>query len=240
MSTRAKDVSHRPNSGAHVTPETEVVEGDDVRLYFDAKRCIHARYCVSGAPKTFVGNVDGDWLYPDRTETGHLVHVAKQCPSGAIQYDAKDGGPEERAPDVNTVRVWENGPLALHAEIEMDGEPDGFRRVLCRCGLSGSKPYCDGSHNGSDEPDAPVDAFVATGEPPTGDMTMLAERGGRLKISPQLNGPLMVTGNLEVMAGTGRGVARVESCRLCRCGHSGNKPFCDGSHAAVGFKSEPD
>ena len=246
MSTRAKDVSERPNSGASVTPETEVIEGEDIRLYFDAKRCIHARYCVSGAPDTFVGNVDGDWLYPDKTETGHLVHVAKQCPSGAIQYDAKDGGPEERAPEVNTVRVWENGPLAFHADIHMvepgagpsESHGDGYRRVLCRCGLSSHKPYCDGSHNGSDEPGAPVDAFIASGEPPTRDMTALEQRDGPLRIDPLLNGPLMVSGNLEIMAGTGRGVERTRTCRLCRCGASDNKPFCDGSHAEVGFQSE--
>jgi CDGSH-type Zn-finger protein len=30
-------------------------------------------------------------------------------------------------------------------------------------------------------------------------------------------------------------VNRVETIALCRCGHSANKPYCDGAHAKVGF-----
>jgi CDGSH-type Zn-finger protein len=67
---------------------------------------------------------------------------------------------------------------------------------------------------------------------------MLAVRDGVLAIDPQTDGPLQVRGNLEITSGTGRVVARLVQTRLCRCGHSGNKPFCDGSHARVGFKSE--
>ena len=40
---------------------------------------------------------------------------------------------------------------------------------------------------------------------------------------------------LEIISGTGRVVARVQNARLCRCGHSNNKPFCDSSHLKVGF-----
>jgi len=50
--------------------------------------------------------------------------------------------------------------------------------------------------------------------------------------------PLMVRGNVEIISGTGRVVARQQAVRFCRCGHSNTKPFCDGSHAKVGFKSE--
>jgi CDGSH-type Zn-finger protein len=42
---------------------------------------------------------------------------------------------------------------------------------------------------------------------------------------------------MEIISGTGRVVARLETARLCRCGGSSTKPFCDGTHAKIGFKS---
>ncbi len=47
-------------------------------------------------------------------------------------------------------------------------------------------------------------------------------------------GPLCLTGRIEVEVG-GKIVADTDDVALCRCGHSSNKPFCDGTHNIVGF-----
>jgi CDGSH-type Zn-finger protein len=49
-----------------------------------------------------------------------------------------------------------------------------------------------------------------------------------------VSGPIV----LEDMAGQPFGLAGRTAISLCRCGHSENKPFCDGSHNRAGFKSE--
>ena len=47
----------------------------------------------------------------------------------------------------NTLRIRENGPLALEAQIFLRGEALASpRATLCRCGASANKPFCDGSH----------------------------------------------------------------------------------------------
>ncbi|MEJ0023140.1 MAG: (4Fe-4S)-binding protein [Alphaproteobacteria bacterium] len=43
----------------------EEVRGKNLTIRYDAAKCIHSRYCVTGAPHLFVGNVEGDWIYPD-------------------------------------------------------------------------------------------------------------------------------------------------------------------------------
>jgi CDGSH-type Zn-finger protein/uncharacterized Fe-S cluster protein YjdI len=205
------------------------IEGKHLTLLYEGKKCIHARFCVTYAPNVFLANVKGPWIVPDAVSTESLVEVAHACPSGAIRYRRKDGKPEEAAPPVNLIAVREAGPYAVRGDIRMNGESGGYRATLCRCGASKNKPYCDGSHHEV--------AFAATGEPPTGKADMLAVRNGPLAIDPEIDGPLRVRGNLEITSGTGRVVARVEQARLCRCGGSANKPFCDGTHRSIGFRS---
>ena len=54
------------------------------------------------------------------------------------------------------------------------------------------------------------------------------------------NGPIRLEGDftIEDQNGSLYGLAGRTVISLCRCGHSANKPFCDGSHARQGFQSE--
>ena len=206
----------------------DVAHTGEITLRFDGSRCIHSRHCVLEAPTVFLANTKGAWLHPETTTVEHCVRVAHNCPSGAITYERHDGGAAESPPAVNVVRVRENGPYAVHGAIDLPGA--GLRATLCRCGRSRRKPYCDGSHSEA--------RFTATGEPTAQTSEPLIERGGPLAITPVVDGPLQVRGNVEICSGTGRTLLRTQSTRLCRCGGSGNKPFCDGSHARIGFRSD--
>ena len=52
------------------------------------------------------------------------------------------------------------------------------------------------------------------------------------------DGPLLVQGEAQLLDSEGNPFKLAkESVALCRCGGSGNKPFCDGTHSRVGFQS---
>jgi CDGSH-type Zn-finger protein len=60
------------------------------------------------------------------------------------------------------------------------------------------------------------------------------------KITVRNNGSLRIEGDFEICDSEGAvfDLAGRTSISLCRCGHSENKPFCDGTHKKVGFQSE--
>ena len=205
----------------------ESVRGPKVTIHFETGKCVHSRNCVLARPDVFVPNVEGEWIHPERATPDEVAALAANCPSGAITYERFDGVANETPPIVNTVRVRENGPLAFHAELTIAGTAVTPRATLCRCGASKKKPYCDGSHVGA--------GFAATGEPRAIESKPLAQRNGPLSIAPQPNGPLKVSGSLEIVSGTGHTINRTTTATLCRCGGSANKPYCDGTHRKNGF-----
>jgi CDGSH-type Zn-finger protein len=64
------------------------------------------------------------------------------------------------------------------------------------------------------------------------------------KISPLPNGPYYLVNDMEpkvvenLQNSKGEPLSMVSGVALCRCGASNNKPFCDGTHAIIGFSSE--
>jgi CDGSH-type Zn-finger protein/uncharacterized Fe-S cluster protein YjdI len=210
----------------------EIARGRQLTISFDAKRCIHSRHCVTELPRVFKANTPGTWLFPDAADPDLLAAVIRECPSGALQYEPGPDHAAEAAPEVNLIHLRENGPYAVLADLALDGSTVGYRATLCRCGKSKNKPFCDGSHTAA--------GFQATGEPATLDVTALADRAGTLRVQTTVDGPLVLSGNIEICSGTGHVVLRSVGTRLCRCGHSKTKPLCDGSHVGSGFVSSND
>ncbi len=60
------------------------------------------------------------------------------------------------------------------------------------------------------------------------------------KITVRNNGPLRLEGEFTLcdMEGKEFDLSGRTAISLCRCGHSEDKPFCDGSHKKVNFQSE--
>jgi CDGSH-type Zn-finger protein len=51
------------------------------------------------------------------------------------------------------------------------------------------------------------------------------------------NGPVKLIGPIEIVSGSGETVERCTEVFLCRCGGSSRKPYCDGTHKKIGFRS---
>jgi CDGSH-type Zn-finger protein len=216
-----------------------------------------------------------------------------------------------------TIQITKDGPYIVKGALPLveqwivtnaEGDSLDYREgkkhppqqqyALCRCGQSGNKPFCDGSHKkahfdgtetASREPylkqaktiegptmvltDAESLCAFARFCDPKGRIWNLVKKtdttearrlvefeaghcpAGRLvaweretgeaiepKFEPSLgliedtekkvSGPIWVRGGIPVIAVDGETYEIRNRMTLCRCGQSGNKPFCDGAHAA--------
>ncbi len=57
-----------------------------------------------------------------------------------------------------------------------------------------------------------------------------------MRVKP--NGSVRVTGTVEFVDADGNVLETKTDFSLCRCGHSKEKPYCDGSHREAGFQAE--
>ena len=217
-------------------PKTTIFEykGDTQTVTWDRRLCIHVGECGRAKGDLFVTGRD-PWCDPNLSDQDDIEAVVARCPTGALAVkDAYGALLTEAAPQDNEVHVSNDGPLYVSGALSVDGASDDMhsvsrRAALCRCGASKNKPFCDNSHREAGFQDA-----GAVGETGLAEI----ERGGPLEIKRIPDGPLEVSGNFAIRAGSGRTAWSGRKAYLCRCGQSKNKPFCDGAHKDAGFKAD--
>lgn len=221
------------SAGHRRTYETEAV-----RVLWDSSRCIHTGICLQTLPSVFDVR-RRPWVDLRGAEASAVADAVERCPTGALRYKRLDGAEGEEPHRPTLVLPVEDGPLVMVGDLEVRG-PEGeaitheTRLTLCRCGLSHNPPFCDNSHRRrnwtsgpSNEPrQQPPAPREHAGDAPT---TVVARRDASLE----------VRGVLRIHHSDGRQMVDAGRVLLCRCGQSANKPFCDSSHAAVGFQSRP-
>jgi CDGSH-type Zn-finger protein/uncharacterized Fe-S cluster protein YjdI len=206
-------------------------QSPQAEVTWDAVRCIHAAECVRRSPQVFDPRAK-PWIQPDKADAASVADAVNRCPSGALRMQFADGTSAMIVPPDNQGHLNADGPTYLRGKLTLrDGEStlDDTRIALCRCGASQHKPFCDNSHRKIGFKDAgmlPADVPV----PPDVDLS------APLTIRQNPNGPLVCTGPLTLHGSDGR-TAFCDTTFLCRCGGSQNKPYCDGTHKKIGFKS---
>lgn len=207
--------------------------GKYTTVSWHGRLCIHIGECGRAQGDLFIGGRK-PWCQPDVARDDEVEDVVLRCPTGALTFDFADGSRTEKADIANTVHVACNGPLFVRGDLEIEGASAAtpglkYRAALCRCGQSKNKPFCDNSHE-----EAGFRDYGAVGQ--TGDED--ATSGGPLQVKLAKDGPLLLKGHVTITGGSGRKSWKGSQAALCRCGSSNNKPFCDGQHKKVGFRSD--
>jgi uncharacterized Fe-S cluster protein YjdI len=135
---------------------------EDLIVYWFPEICSHSGKCWGPLPEVFKPQ-QKPWVDMEGASAEEIIQIIDRCPSGALKYGIPAGSrinPESASGpgfiDYHTeaavkIRVARNGPLLLDGPAVIysaDGTvlKEGAKIVLCRCGLSGNRPFCDGSH----------------------------------------------------------------------------------------------
>jgi len=206
-------------------------EGEEVLIEFDLARCIHTGDCTRDLPEVFNPKRRGRWIKPNAAPAADIARICADCPSGALRcIDKLTGQIMDSPPKNNSVQLIADGPLYVHANMLLDGAAiPAYRAAFCRCGASRLMPYCDNSHREIDFRDSGK-VLVPLPSEQSEDVALM--------ISATPNGPLMMKGTFTLLDAGGHEVCTSSRAAMCRCGASNMKPYCDGSHTAVGFQTD--
>ncbi|MFK5913684.1 MAG: CDGSH iron-sulfur domain-containing protein [Woeseiaceae bacterium] len=135
----------------------------------------------------------------------------------------------------NSIMVRANGPLICKSDIDITLVDANNKLLLkekefalCRCGLSKTKPFCDGTHKTSNN-EMPQN-FID-------DREETIDSNEPIKIMVKENAMYSISGGFTLFSRDGLSKTTRKKAALCRCGFSGNKPFCDGQHKTCNFSA---
>lgn len=137
---------------APLLDDAERIEGETLSMTDNPRYCVFARFCDAGGQA---------WSLVRRSENPEArnlaIREASMCPGGRLMaWDNETEAPfefrfepslgliEDTAIDVSS-GLWVRGGIPVSRQSGATYEIRN-RVVLCRCGASHNKPYCDGTH----------------------------------------------------------------------------------------------
>ncbi len=131
----------------------------DITVHWKPKECVHAGTCFRELRKVFDPS-RRPWIDIDQGTTEEVIDIVKRCPTDALTYD-RNGDADSTSAEASTkppqaekviFSIMRNGPILAEGNLIIN-MPDGSEQEVksissfCRCGLSKSQPFCDGTHN---------------------------------------------------------------------------------------------
>lgn len=121
----------------------------EITIVWQPQKCIHSGVCVKTLPQVYDPKAR-PWITLNNATSTELIAQIEQCPSGALSYYKNGDKPAVENVDRIKVEVMANGPLLVHANLEVTSDQGTNYQnkitAFCRCGASANKPYCDGRH----------------------------------------------------------------------------------------------
>ncbi|WP_298294840.1 CDGSH iron-sulfur domain-containing protein [uncultured Litoreibacter sp.] len=122
---------------------------DGKTVHFSKLLCSHAGECVRRSVAMF-NPKRRPWVMLENGTKSQIEEIVQACPSGALRISEEGGEPHHLYGDGVEIRVEKNGAYWVkEADLENPKPMQGATEkkfVLCRCGKSSNKPYCDGTH----------------------------------------------------------------------------------------------
>jgi uncharacterized Fe-S cluster protein YjdI len=131
---------------------TKKYTNGEVTIVWQPAECIHSTICFKGLGEVFDPR-KRPWITPEHSTTDKIIEQVKKCPSGALSYHMNSEAPTNavKIEAETIVEPTPNGPLLVYGNVTVKDTSGTLTKknnvtAFCRCGASGNKPYCDGTH----------------------------------------------------------------------------------------------